>query len=80
MAQHGNGTAAHIYTRSEARKVLVEAASSTLYLIAQDAKIQVEFNPKTIADYRLMSDDAFGHSAEFICLTRLAQSVSTSSR
>lgn len=54
MAQHGNGNAAHIDTLSEARKVLVEEASSTLFPIAKDVKIQVEFNPKTIAEYRLI--------------------------
>ncbi len=54
MAQHGNGNAAHIDTLSEARKVLVEEASSTLFPIAKDVKIQVEFNPKTVAEYRLI--------------------------
>ncbi len=54
LAQHGNGTAAHIDTLNEARKVLVEEASSTLFPIAKDVKIQVEFNPKTVAEYRLI--------------------------
>ena len=54
LAQNGNGVAAHIDTLNEARKVLVEEASSTLFPIAKDVKIQVEFNPRTIAEYRLI--------------------------
>ncbi|MEM7507074.1 MAG: VWA domain-containing protein [Pseudomonadota bacterium] len=54
LAQNGNGTAAYIDTLAEARKVLVEEASSTLFPIAQDVKIQVEFNPATVAEYRLI--------------------------
>lgn len=54
LAQNGNGVAAHIDTLNEARKVLVEEASSTLFPIAKDVKIQVEFNPKTVSEYRLI--------------------------
>ncbi len=54
LAQNGNGVAAHIDTLNEARKVLVEEASSTFFPIAKDVKIQVEFNPKTVAEYRLI--------------------------
>ena len=54
LAQNGNGIAAHIDTLNEARKVLVEEASSTLFPIAKDVKIQVEFNPDTVAEYRLI--------------------------
>ncbi len=54
LAQNGNGVAAHIDTLNEARKVLVEEASSTLFPIAKDVKIQVEFNPATVAEYRLI--------------------------
>jgi Ca-activated chloride channel family protein len=54
LAQNGNGQAAYIDTLSEARKVLVEEASSTLFPIAKDVKIQVEFNPATVAEYRLI--------------------------
>lgn len=54
IAQNGNGTAAYIDTLAEAEKVLVEEASSTLFTIAQDVKIQVEFNPQRIAEYRLI--------------------------
>jgi Ca-activated chloride channel family protein len=54
LAQNGNGAAAYIDTISEARKVLVDEASSTLFPIAKDVKIQVEFNPAAIAEYRLI--------------------------
>ncbi len=54
LAQNGNGTAAYIDTVGEARKALVEEATSTLFPIAKDVKIQVEFNPATVAEYRLV--------------------------
>jgi Ca-activated chloride channel family protein len=54
LAQNGNGQAAHIDTLSEARKVLVEEAGSTLFPIAKDVKIQIEFNPAAVAEYRLI--------------------------
>ena len=54
LAQNGNGTAAYIDTLSEARKVLVEEATSTLFPIARDVKIQVEFNPALVSEYRLI--------------------------
>jgi Ca-activated chloride channel family protein len=54
LAQNGNGVAAYVDTLSEARKLLVEGASAMLFPIAKDVKIQVEFNPKTVAEYRLI--------------------------
>ncbi|PLP60562.1 VWA domain-containing protein [Mesorhizobium loti] len=54
IAQNGNGIAAYIDTLAEAEKVLVEGASSTLFPIAKDVKIQVEFNPAKVAEYRLI--------------------------
>ena len=54
LAQNGNGTAAYIDTVQEARKTLVEEAGSTLFPIAKDVKIQVEFNPLAVAEYRLI--------------------------
>jgi Ca-activated chloride channel homolog len=54
LAQNGNGAAAYIDTINEARKVLVEEATSTLIPIAKDVKIQVEFNPAMVAEYRLI--------------------------
>ncbi|PZN51068.1 MAG: VWA domain-containing protein [Proteobacteria bacterium] len=54
LAQNGNGTAAYIDTLQEAEKVLVQEAFSTLFPIAKDVKIQVEFNPAKVAEYRLI--------------------------
>jgi len=54
LAQNGNGVAAYIDTLNEARKVLVEQASASLFTIAKDVKLQVEFNPATVAEYRLV--------------------------
>ncbi|MCV2869377.1 VWA domain-containing protein [Defluviimonas sp. WL0002] len=54
LAQNGNGTAAYIDTLSEAQKVLVDQLSGALFPIANDVKIQVEFNPAAVAEYRLI--------------------------
>ena len=54
LAQNGNGVAAYIDSLSEAKKVLVDEATSTLFPIAKDVKIQVEFNPATVSEYRLI--------------------------
>ncbi len=54
LAQNGNGNAAYIDTLHEARKVLVDEASSTLFPIAKDVKIQIEFNPSAVSEYRLI--------------------------
>jgi Ca-activated chloride channel homolog len=54
LAQNGNGTAAYIDTLSEARKVLVDQLTGALFPIADDVKIQVEWNPTQVAEYRLI--------------------------
>ncbi|MCP5002357.1 MAG: VWA domain-containing protein [Planctomycetes bacterium] len=54
LAQNGNGNAAYIDNLNEARKVLVDESGSTLFTIAKDVKIQVEFNPDLVAEYRLI--------------------------
>ena len=54
LAQNGNGNAAYIDSLSEARKVLLEEAASTLVTIAKDVKVQVEFNPAAVSEYRLI--------------------------
>ena len=54
LAQNGNGTAAYIDTLSEAQKVLVDQLSGALFPIASDVKVQVEFDPTQIAEYRLI--------------------------
>jgi Ca-activated chloride channel family protein len=54
LADLGNGNHAYIDSAMEGRKVLVEELSSTLLTIAQDVKIQLEFNPTVVAEYRLI--------------------------
>ncbi len=54
LADEGNGNHAYIDRLSEARKVLVDELSATLLTIAKDVKIQVEFNPATVSEYRLI--------------------------
>ena len=54
LAQAGNGNAAHIDSLLEARKAMSEEMSSTMFPIADDVKIQVEFNPAQVAEYRLI--------------------------
>ena len=54
LAQNGNGVAAYIDNLNEARKVLVEEATSSLFPIAKDVKFQIEFNPTAVAEYRLI--------------------------
>jgi Ca-activated chloride channel family protein len=54
LASKGNGNYGYIDTIEEARKILVEQLSGTLITIAQDVKIQVEFNPETVGAYRLI--------------------------
>ncbi len=54
LAQNGNGTASYIDTLAEAQKVLVDQLTGALFPIANDVKIQVEWNPAQIAEYRLI--------------------------
>jgi Ca-activated chloride channel homolog len=54
IADHGNGNYAYIDSPREAQKVLDDELSSTLFTIAHDVKIQVEFNPAYVAEYRLI--------------------------
>ncbi|MDQ7085380.1 MAG: von Willebrand factor type A domain-containing protein [Sulfurovum sp.] len=54
LADHGNGNYAYIDTLLEAKKVLVTQMSGTLYTVAKDVKIQVEFNPAKVHSYRLI--------------------------
>jgi Ca-activated chloride channel family protein len=54
LAQNGNGNASYISSFAEAKKVLVEEIGGTLHTIAKDVKVQVEFNPAVVAEYRLI--------------------------
>ncbi len=54
LADKGNGNYSYLDSLHEARKVLVKEAGGTLDTIAKDVKIQVEFNPREVAAYRLI--------------------------
>ena len=54
LADKGNGNYFYIDTVNEARKVLVNGLGGTLYTIAKDVKVQVEFNPANVKAYRLI--------------------------
>src|SRR5690606_2131643 len=54
LADSGNGNYAYIDTLNEARKVLVDELAATLQVIASDVKIQLEFNPAVVSEYRLV--------------------------
>ncbi len=54
LADKGNGNYAYVDGLGEARKVLVEQAAGTLITVAKDVKIQVEFNPRQVAGFRLI--------------------------
>lgn len=54
LADKGNGNYNYIDNFMEARKVLVSQFSGTLYTIAKDVKIQIEFNPAKVKEYRLI--------------------------
>lgn len=54
IAQAGNGTAGYIDNLNEARKWMSDDLSANIFPIADDVKIQVEFNPAKVAEYRLI--------------------------
>lgn len=54
LADKGNGNYAYIDSQEEARKVFGNEIGATLVTIAKDVKLQVEFNPKQVAGYRLI--------------------------
>jgi len=54
LADDGNGSYAYVDTLDEAEKLFVEDLTSTLQVIARDAKVQVDFNPEVVARYRLI--------------------------
>ena len=54
LADVGDGNHAYIDTPQEAHKVLVDEMQSTLLTIARDVKIQIEFNPALVSEYRLI--------------------------
>jgi len=54
LADHGNGTYAYLDSLSEARKVFVQQMGATLVTVAKDVKLQIEFNPARVREYRLI--------------------------
>lgn len=54
LADKGNGNYAYVDSLAEARKVLVQEMGATLFTIAKDVKLQIEFNPAKVASYRLI--------------------------
>ena len=54
LSNRGNGNAAYIDNLKEAQKVLVDEMGSTLQTIASDVKLQMEFNPQWVKEYRLI--------------------------
>jgi len=54
LAEHGNGNATYIDTIHQARQALVTEFGATMVTVAKDVKIQVEFNPEIVAEYRLL--------------------------
>jgi Ca-activated chloride channel homolog len=54
LADKGNGNYAYVDSLAEARKVLVSEMGATLFTIAKDVKLQIEFNPTKVASYRLI--------------------------
>jgi Ca-activated chloride channel family protein len=54
LADKGNGNYAYVDSLNEARKVLVEEMGGTLMTVAKDVKIQVDFNPAQVSQYRLI--------------------------
>ncbi|MBV9080826.1 MAG: von Willebrand factor type A domain-containing protein, partial [Elusimicrobia bacterium] len=71
LADAGNGNYAYIDTALEAKRVLVFQMGATLFTIAKDVKIQVEFNPARVASYRLigyekrlLNDEDFNNDAK----------------
>jgi Ca-activated chloride channel homolog len=54
VADIGNGNYAYIDSALEAQKVLDDEMAATLFTIAKDVKIQIEFNPEVVSEYRLI--------------------------
>jgi Ca-activated chloride channel family protein len=54
LAEKGNGNHSYIDNMQEANRVLVNEFGSTMYAVAKDVKLQLEFNPKYVSTYRLI--------------------------
>ena len=54
LANKGNGSYAYVDTLYEAKRIFVENLTGTLQVIARDAKVQVDFNPRVVSRFRLL--------------------------
>lgn len=54
ISSKGNGNYAYIDSLQEAKKILVEQVGETLFTMAKEVKIQLEFNPSKISSYRII--------------------------
>jgi Ca-activated chloride channel family protein len=54
LADNGNGFYAYVDDEDEARKLFVDDLTATIQVIARDAKVQVDFNPAVVSEYRLI--------------------------
>ena len=76
LADHGNGNYAYLDTISEAQKVLVHELGGTLYTVAKDVKIQIEWNPARVRAYRLIGyENRLLHNEDFTDDTKDAGEV-----
>jgi len=76
LADNGNGNYSYIDSVDEAHRVLVQEMAGTLYTIAKDVKIQVEFNPSQINSYRLIGyDNRLMNAEDFYDTTKDAGEV-----
>lgn len=76
LADNGNGNFSYIDSEDEAERVLVQEMSGTLYAIAKDVKIQVEFNPSQVSSYRLIGyDNRLMNAEDFLDDTKDAGEV-----
>ena len=66
LASKGNGNYGYIDTLEESRKIMLKQLSATLITIAQDVKIQIEFNPENVGAYRLIGyENRLLHKEDF---------------
>lgn len=64
LADHGNGNYSYLDSVYEAKKVLVDEMGGTLYTVAKDVKLQIEFNPEQVKGYRQIGYEKRALSAE----------------
>ena len=68
LAQKGNGNFAYLDNFKEAEKVLLKEFTQTLYAVADDVYMDVEFNPEYVKEYRLIGFDNKVGALMILCL------------